>query len=48
VTFRFNGKHAEIVNYEDYHGGEIINGKAGISPETAARLSFAFNTSSES
>jgi proteic killer suppression protein len=19
VTFRFNGNHAEIVNYEDYH-----------------------------
>ncbi len=19
ITFRFNGKHAEIVNYEDYH-----------------------------
>ena len=19
VTFRFNGEHAEIVNYEDYH-----------------------------
>jgi addiction module HigA family antidote len=90
VTFRFNGEHAEIVNYEDYHWdnimlmhnpphpGEIIkelcleplelsitaaanalgvsrktlssiiNGKAGISPEMAVRLSIAFNTSSES
>ena len=26
----------------------IINGKAGISPEMAVRLSIAFNTSSES
>ena len=26
----------------------ILNGKAGISPEMAVRLSFAFNTSSES
>lgn len=26
----------------------IINGKAGISPEMAVRLSMAFNTSSES
>jgi len=26
----------------------IINGKAGISPEMAIRLSIAFNTSSES
>lgn len=26
----------------------IINGKAGISPEMAVRLSLAFNTSSES
>ena len=26
----------------------ILNGKAGISPEMAVRLSIAFNTSSES
>jgi addiction module HigA family antidote len=26
----------------------IVNGKSGISPEMAARLSIAFNTSSES
>ena len=42
VTFLMNREHAEIINYEDYHG------KAGISPNMAVRLSIAFNTSSES
>ena len=30
------------------HNASIINGKAGISPGMAIRLSIAFNTSSES
>ena len=30
------------------HPGEIIKGRAGISPEMAVRLSIAFDTSAES
>ncbi len=90
VTFHFDGKDAEAVDYEDYHQrcemqmynpphpGEIIkklcleplglsvteaaealgvsrktlssilNGRTGISPEMAIRLSIAFDTTPES
>ena len=41
-------KAAEALGVSRKTLSSIINGKAGISPEMAVRLSIAFNTSSES
>ena len=41
-------KAAKSLNVSRKTLSSIINGKAGISPEMAVRLSIAFNTTSES
>jgi antitoxin HigA-1 len=52
IRTSFADRDVARVNYEDYLCRKtlsaILNGRAGISPEMAVRLSLAFDTSSES